>query len=122
MIMGYSPDERQWIAENLNCKFSSFLVTYMGTPISDSRILIKDLEPVTQRVKAKAEPWQGRFTSKASKTVLIDACLSSLPMFLMGVYVLREGIHSSFDRDLSRFFWQAANGRQKYHMVKWVDV
>ena len=43
-------------------------------------------------------------------------------MFLMGVYILPEGIHSSFDRDLSRFFWQAANGRQKYHMVKWADV
>ena len=57
MIMGYSPDERQRIADKLNCKLSTFPVTYLGTPISDSRVLIKDLEPVTLRVKAKVEPW-----------------------------------------------------------------
>ena len=104
MIMGFPPDEQQRIADKLNCKLSAFPVTYLGMPLSDSRILIKDLEPVTQRVKAKAEPWQGRFTSKASKKILIDACLSSLPMYQMGVYVLPEGTHVTFDRELSRFF------------------
>ena len=43
-------------------------------------------------------------------------------MYMMGVYELSEGTHVAFDRELSRFFWQAANGRQKYHMVKWADV
>ena len=60
MIMGYSPEEQQRIADKLNCKLAAFPVTYLGMPISDSRILIKDLEPVTQRVRAKAEPWQDR--------------------------------------------------------------
>ena len=91
-------------------------------PLSDSRILIKDLEPVIGRVKAKAEPWQGRFTSKGSKSILIDSCLSSLPMYMMGIYELPEGVHGAFDTELSRFFWQAANGREKYHMVKWADI
>lgn len=40
----------------------------------------------------------------------------------MGIYILLEGVHSSFNKDLSRFFRQAADGRQKYHMVKWVDI
>ena len=43
-------------------------------------------------------------------------------MYMMGMYILPEGVHASFDKELSRFFWQAANGRQKYHMVKWVDL
>ena len=43
-------------------------------------------------------------------------------MFLMGMYILPEGVHCAFDRDLVRFLWQATNGRQKYHMVKWADI
>ena len=122
VILGYSAEDQQRIADNLNCKLATFPVTYLGMPVRDSRILVKDLDPLVERVKSKAAPWQGRFTSKGSKTVLIDSCLSSLPMFMMGLYILPEGVHGSFDRELSRFFWQAANGRQKYHMVKWADI
>ena len=122
VVLGYPPEEQRRIADNLNCRLSTFPVSYLGMPIRDSRILIRDLEPLVGRVKAKSEPWQGRFTSKGSKTILIDACLSSLPMYTMGLYLLPEGVHESFDRELSRFFWQAANGRPKYHMVKWSDI
>ncbi|KAE8815280.1 retrotransposon unclassified [Hordeum vulgare] len=43
-------------------------------------------------------------------------------MYMMGMYILREGVHSSFDKELARFFWQAGDGRSKYHMVKWADI
>jgi hypothetical protein len=81
-------------------------MTYLGVPVRDSRILIRDLDPLMGRVRAKAEPWCGRFTSKGSKTILIDSCLSSLPMYIMGLYILPEGVHAAFDKELSRFFWQ----------------
>jgi hypothetical protein len=31
-------------------------------------------------------------------------------------------VHGIFDKELSHFFWQDMNGRQKYHMVKWTDI
>ncbi|KAE8781070.1 Heparanase-like protein 2 [Hordeum vulgare] len=43
-------------------------------------------------------------------------------MYMMGMYILPEGVHSAFDKDLARFFWQAGDGRPKYHMVNWVDI
>jgi hypothetical protein len=122
LILGYSSEDQQRIADNLNCRLSSFPMTYLGMPIRDTRILIKDVEPLVGRVRTKAEPWRGRFTSKGSKSVLIDSCLSSLPMYIMGLYLLPEGVHGTFFKELSRFFWQDMNGRQKYHMVKWVDI
>jgi hypothetical protein len=91
VILGYSPEDQQRIADNLNCRLSSLPITYLGMPIQDTRILIKDLDPLVGRVRTKAEPWRGRFTSKGSKSVLIDSCLSSLPMYIMGyTYYLRE--------------------------------
>jgi hypothetical protein len=122
VVLGYPPETQQRIADNLNCRLATFPVNYLGVPVRDSRILIRDLAPLVGRVRAKAEPWCGRFTSKGSKTVLIDSCLSSLPMYIMGLYILPEGVHAAFDKELSRFFWQDRSGRQKYHMVKWADV
>ena len=55
-------------------------MNYLGVPVRDSRILIRDLAPLVGQVRSKAEPWCGRFTSKGSKMVLIDSYLSSLPM------------------------------------------
>ncbi|KAE8768434.1 hypothetical protein D1007_60080 [Hordeum vulgare] len=43
-------------------------------------------------------------------------------MYRMGMYILPEGVHSAFDKELARFFWQAGDGRPKYHMVKWADI
>jgi hypothetical protein len=105
VVMGFDPEEQQWIADNLNCRLASFPVNYLGMPIRDTRILIKDLDPLVGRVKSKAEPWRGKFTSKGSKTVLINSCLASLPMYAMGLYLLPEGVHGDFDKELSRFFW-----------------
>jgi hypothetical protein len=122
VILGYAPEDQQRIADNLNCRLSSFSITYLGMPIRDTRILIKDLDPLVGRVRTKAEPWRGRFTSKGSKMVLIDSCLSSLPMYNMGLYLLPEGVHGTLDNELSHFFWQNMNGHQKYHMVKWADI
>lgn len=122
IVMGYSEAEQQRIADNLNCRLATFPIEYLGMPLSDSKVLLTAFDPLMGKVAARAEPWCGRFTSKGSKTVLIDSNLSSLPMYMMGMYILPEGVHGSFDKDLSRFFWQAMNGRQKYHMVKWADI
>ncbi|KAE8785065.1 abc transporter g family member 37 [Hordeum vulgare] len=88
----------------------------------ESRILVSGFDPLVGRVASRVEPWCGRFTSKGRKTVLISANLASLPMYMMGMYILLESVHSSFDKEVARFFWQAGNGRPKYHMVKWADI
>ncbi|KAE8805034.1 retrotransposon unclassified [Hordeum vulgare] len=110
------------IADNLNFKLAAFPISYLGMPLAESRVLVSGFDPLVGRVASRAEPWCGRFTSKGNKTVLISSNLASLPMYMMGMYILPEGVHSAFDKELARFFWQAADGRPKYHMVKWADI
>ncbi|KAE8800176.1 retrotransposon unclassified [Hordeum vulgare] len=122
VVLGFSEEEQLRIADNLNCRLASFPVSYLGMPLAESRILVSGFDPLVSRVASRAEPWCGRFTSKGSKTILIGSNLSSLPMYMMGMYILPESVHSSFDKELARFFWQAGDGRPKYHMVKWADI
>ncbi|KAE8811193.1 hypothetical protein D1007_11941 [Hordeum vulgare] len=122
VVLGYSVAEQLRIADNLNCKLATFPISYLGMPLAESRILVSGFDPLVGRVASRAKPWCGRSTSKGSKSILISSNLASLPMYMMGLYILPEGVHSAFDKELARFFWQAGDGRPKYHMVKWADV
>ncbi|KAE8816186.1 hypothetical protein D1007_06305 [Hordeum vulgare] len=118
----YSEAEHHRIADNLNFKLAAFPISYLGMPLAESKILVSGFDPLVGRVASRAKPWCGRFTSKGSKSILISSNLASLPMYMMGMYILPEGVHNAFDKELARFFWQAGNGRPKYHMVKWADI
>ncbi|KAE8814193.1 abc transporter g family member 37 [Hordeum vulgare] len=43
-------------------------------------------------------------------------------MYMMRIYILPEGVHNAFDKELARFFWHSGDGRPRYHMVKWADI
>ncbi|KAE8817709.1 hypothetical protein D1007_04569 [Hordeum vulgare] len=104
VVLGYSEAEQQKIADNLNCSLASFPISYLGMPLAESMILMSGFDPLVGRVASRAEPWCGRFTSKGSKTILSSSNLASLPMYMMGMYILPKGVHSAFDKELARFF------------------
>ena len=56
---------------------------------------------------------------QAGKVALTNACLSSLPMFLMGFYLLSGGNHAGFDKHRGDFYWNSSDNKRKYRLVKW---
>lgn len=79
MAMGYLPAKRQSIADRLKCQLGSFPTSYLEIPISDSRLSVADLCPSVAKLQHRVEPWQGRWLSKAARTVLINSSLSLQP-------------------------------------------
>lgn len=90
-ILGYSEDELQWIANNLNFRISSFPIAYLGIPLSNSRVHLRVSLTLMGQVVSRSEPWCCHFTSKGSKTILIDSFISSLLIYMMGLYIARRG-------------------------------
>lgn len=43
-------------------------------------------------------------------------------MFIMGFYLLQDGVHKKLDRVRAMFFWAKENGKQKYHTVRWETI
>ncbi|KAE8776757.1 hypothetical protein D1007_50572 [Hordeum vulgare] len=123
-VLGYSSEDHIWILNNLKFKISAFPTSFLGMSLAESKILAMGFDHLVDQVASQAEPWQGRLTSKTSKTVLISHNMACVPIFMMGMYMytMPESVHSSFDKDLPTFFWQGAGGCQKYHMVKWADI
>uniref|UniRef100_A0A453HDE3 Uncharacterized protein n=1 Tax=Aegilops tauschii subsp. strangulata TaxID=200361 RepID=A0A453HDE3_AEGTS len=122
MVMGYSPDECLGIANQLNGRLGTFPTNYLGTPISDSRSTVADLRSTVAKLQTRIEPWQGRWLSKAARTILINSSLSSLLMFPTSFYSLHETLHHEIAKIQSRFYWAGDNNKQKYHMVSWPNI
>ncbi len=53
------------------------------------------------------------------KAILVNSSLSSIPMYMMGFYLLPETTHHKMDSIRARFFWEGLEKKRKYHMLRW---
>ena len=81
-----------------------------------------DFQLVVDNTAVRVEPWQGKLLASAGRLVLVNDCLTNIPLFVMGFYLLRDGIHDKLNRIRSCFFWAKENDKQKYHMVSWDNI
>jgi hypothetical protein len=104
IVVGASPSEQARVANALNCKEGAFPFTYLGFSMADRSLTMADWEGLIGTVGHQVDPWQGRFMSSAACLTLINACLTRLTIFSMGLLLLADGTHAGFDRHLARFF------------------
>ena len=81
-----------------------------------------ELRPTVNKLQHRIEAWQGRWLSKAARTVLINSSLSSLLLFVMSFYSLAGTLHHEIARGKGRFCWAGEGEKQKYHMVRWTEI
>jgi mannosylglycoprotein endo-beta-mannosidase len=122
IVMGASQEVQARVTNALNCKQGSFPFTYLGFPIADRQLSISDWEGLVGKVGHRVDPWQGRFMSSAARLTLINSSLSSLTLYAMGLFLLADGIHASFDKILARFFWEGISDKRSYHWVNCPEV
>jgi len=100
----------------------SFSQKKKGIPVSDAHLEIKALKGVPKKLRKRLQPWKGRKMTSGGRLILTKTSLSSLPIYTMGIYLLQECVHQQMDSVRANFFWQGANDKLKYHMVKWRNL
>jgi hypothetical protein len=79
-------------------------MTYLGIPIHVKKLRKHDLQLVNCKMIKRTNPWQERLMSSGGRLILINSCLSSIPMYMMGFYNLTNGQHEELDIIRARFF------------------
>ena len=102
---------------SVGCRVGQLPIIYLGLPVSDIKISKAQLSYVADKANRRLATWKCDSLSSRGKATLINSCLSSLPMYTMGVYQLYEGNYQALYNIRSRFFWQGSNKKRKYHMV-----
>jgi hypothetical protein len=107
-VFGIEEATRVRIANMLNCQLGELPFKYLGIPISDVKLGRGAFEELTGKVAKRIPPWKGKQSSTGGMLILTNNCLSSVPIYTMGFYLLPLGTHRKMDIIRSNFFWKGA--------------
>lgn len=102
-----------------NYKVGQLPIKYLGVMVNNRHMVAAELSYVAQKVERRIPTWQGVGLSSGGKMILVESCLSSVPNYTMGIYVLQEEIHQKMDSARANFFWHGPHMKRRYHMEKW---
>jgi hypothetical protein len=122
IVMNQPREVQKRVADILNCKLGTFPFTYLGMPISDRNLTIEQWLFLVLKLAGRIDSWLVIFLFLGGHLILSNLCLASLPMFVMGLFLLQDGIHMKFDSHRARFFWEGVGAKQKYHLLNWPAV
>lgn len=118
----YTQEEKEKTTNMLNCKLGELPVKYLGILVSDKVLGINAFQGVPTRMMKMLDPLKGKFMTSGGMLILANSCLSNLPMYVMGFYMLPKGVPKKMDTIRAKFFWQGAGDTFKYHMARWVSI
>ncbi|GKV25095.1 hypothetical protein SLEP1_g34588 [Rubroshorea leprosula] len=104
-LMGVGVDQN-WCAKmayQLCCKEGKLPFRYLGIAIGGNHRRRAMWQPMVESVRKKLASWRGRFLSMGGRITLINSVLSSLPVFLMSIYVILKEDGGLGVRDLRKF-------------------
>ncbi|GKV41862.1 hypothetical protein SLEP1_g49342 [Rubroshorea leprosula] len=117
--------EENWTARmayRLCCSQGEFPLKYLGIPIGGNHRKTEMWYPMIQSFKKKLASWKGRHLSLGGRITLINSVLSSLPVFLMSVFLIPKGILLSIDKIRKSFLWGGGGDERKVNWVKWEKI
>ena len=104
------------MANMLNCKLGAWPMKYLGIPLSDNRLGSFAFAGLKEKMVRRLDLWKGKHLSSGGKLILTNTCLSSLPMYTMGFYLLPKSSNDKMNSVRGKFFLaRGARGLQIPH-------
>jgi hypothetical protein len=104
-IFGSVQQERERMANILNCTLGTLPMKYLGIPISYGRLKPSVFEHIVGKMEKRLDPWNSKHLSSWGRRILTNSCLSSLSIYNMGFYLLHNKIHQKMNLIRANFFW-----------------
>ncbi|GKV24110.1 hypothetical protein SLEP1_g33762 [Rubroshorea leprosula] len=123
-LMGINVEDG-WVSKMayiLCCKEGILPFKYLGIPIGGNHRRISMWQPLLDSFKKKLTRWKGRHLSLGGRITLINSVLTSLPVFLMSVYLIPKGTLKAIDRIRKSFLWGGEGEKKKINWVNWKKV
>ena len=114
---------RSALAQTLQYKLENFPLTYLGLPLSLSKLRTCDLQPTIAKADKFLAGWQAKLLSYAERIILVNAVLDSLPIYAMAASKLPKGSIEAFDKKRRSFLWSGEDSCSGAKcLVAWKDV
>lgn len=111
------------IASHLGCPVSSFPQTYLGLPLSHTKLPASVFHPIIATFYKFLSGWAAGLLSRGARLTLISSVLDSLPVYFMSVFRLPKKVLKELDAIRRAFFWTAdKNCTGAQCLVAWKNV
>ncbi len=111
------------IARIFGCTTDGFPFTYLGLPLSPKALHKTDYLPLIEKIDKRLAGWKGRMLSRASRLVLLNSVISSVPTFFSSAFRILDWLFKAVDRIRRGFFWKGKVPTSSFHcLVNWEQV
>ena len=91
------------------CWIQPFSVTYLGAPLSISKLARADEQPIVDKVAARIPTWKGNLLTSVGRATLVKSTLSAIPVHTSICYALSPWAIREIDRRRRAFLWAGAD-------------
>lgn len=97
--------EPERMAGILGCKLDSFPQTYLGIPLSPTKLPVSAYQPLICSFDRYLAGWKARLLSSGGRLTLVNAVLSGLPIYFMSSHLIPKSVIEALDSRRRAFLW-----------------
>jgi hypothetical protein len=122
IVMNLSNEAAHDISHLFACPLGNFPLKYLGVPLHYENLRREDIQPLVDKMLKRIAGWRGKLLSYAAKVVLIKACLTSIPIYLMSFIKFPKWAIRIINTHLANCLWNDNAEAHKIHLVNWDSV
>jgi hypothetical protein len=100
----------------------SFPFKYMGFPLRYKKLRREDIQAIVDKVVNRISGWKRILLSYGARVVLLRACLSSIPIYLMSLIKFSKWNIEAINSQMTNFFLDDQKDKHKYHLSNWYSL
>jgi mannosylglycoprotein endo-beta-mannosidase len=103
--LGAAKEKAQYYSEIFTCP-ANLPMKYLGMPIDEKKLVVSQWEPVEDKFGKKIAGWKGNMLSIGDRVTLVNACLSSIALYMLSFLEAPKGFINKADMHRKRMVWQ----------------
>lgn len=120
--MNLAEEEEHNVAHIFACPIGKFPMKYLGVPLHFEKLKREDIQPLVDKMLKRIASWRGQLLSYAGRVVLIKACVSSIPIYLLSFIKFPKWAIKILNSHLANCLWIDNEGRNKIHLANWEGI
>ena len=101
---GLSAEEMAGCSLILSTPIRDLPIRYLGVPLADRRLRIRDWQPVLDKVETHLGGWRARLLSRGRRLIMLKAVLSAIPTYFMSIFRMPVGVQRRLEAVMRGFF------------------
>src|SRR3954470_7154885 len=103
----------------LGCSQGKFHIKYLGVPLHFEKLSKEDIQPLIDKILKRIAGWRGKLLSYRGRLILIQACLASIPIYLLSFFKFPKWAIELINSQMANCLWNDFEGHRKLHLANW---